>query len=152
MSESGETTMQGDKAIRRAHGSDVLYGESGNPQLGVVVTPDPRGLIVCLPGGPQPLGSVAVRLGHRQCAVLAELATGVGATPAARDDSNGNESVQALEQAAREFRMSTADDALATRAPAACAASPTLAEPPPPPLRPQQPRRSAPAGATAVAG
>jgi hypothetical protein len=90
--------MTAGKAIRRADGSAVLDCESGNPQLGVVVTPEARGVIVCLPGGPHPLDSVAVRLGHQQCAVLAELATGAEATPTARDGSNGDESVEALEQ------------------------------------------------------
>jgi hypothetical protein len=42
---------------------------------------------------------VAVRLGQQQpCAVLAELATGAETTPAARDGSNGEESVKALER------------------------------------------------------
>lgn len=58
-------------------GATVLQCESGNPDLGVMITPCDDGLIIALPTGEEPrsaLDSVAVHLGPEQCAVLRDLA------------------------------------------------------------------------------
>lgn len=69
--------MAGEKVRTNRGGATVLQCESGNPSLGVMLTPDPQGLIVCLPTGEEPrhaLDSAAVLLGTEQLAALVSIA------------------------------------------------------------------------------
>jgi hypothetical protein len=98
MSETGETSMPWDKAIRRADGPAVPCCESGHPHLGGGCNPGPKRADHLLAGRTAP-----TRLGD--CAHGAPVVRGpgrarnrAGATPADRDGSNGDESVQALER------------------------------------------------------
>lgn len=90
---------QAGNTIRRADVATVLFCKSGNPHLGLLLTAQADGLIVGLPDGPHAPDSVAVRLGHQQCAVLAELAARAAANPGQRDGGVEEANVQALERA-----------------------------------------------------
>lgn len=67
-----------EKVTHREDGSVVLLCESGNPLLGIIVTPATDGrLIVCLPGADEPsspFDMVNVLLGPDQVKALAALA------------------------------------------------------------------------------
>jgi hypothetical protein len=98
MSGPVKTTITPDRAIHRADGSVVLCCESGNLRLGVVLTPEPAGVIIGVPEGAPCLDLVAVRMGQRHCALLAELASHAAAAPGDHDATVSDEMVAALER------------------------------------------------------
>jgi hypothetical protein len=64
-----------ERIVHRADGSTVLLDESGNPGLGLVVTPEIRSLVLGAPTGEgrHPLDIAAVSLGRAQVLALYEV-------------------------------------------------------------------------------
>jgi hypothetical protein len=71
------TALTGEKVRWRGDGSVILMCDSGNPKLGLVITPEHHGrLIVTMPGDDgHPLSAVSVTLGTEQIAALPRISS-----------------------------------------------------------------------------